>query len=92
MSTIISQRLLPINDGNLVSTIVKLTANSDTVTLPRMASTANKVAQLRRIGDPAVTVSQTNITAVALTGTVGDEILLVSLHNSPIPAPTGDGA
>jgi len=84
--------VLPIKDANLVATIVKLTANSDTVTLPRMSSTANKVAQLRRIGDPAVTVTQSSITAVTLAGVEGDEILLVSLHKTPIPAPTGDGA
>jgi len=92
MSTIISQRLLPITNANLVATVVKLTANSDSVTLPRMSSTANKVAQLRRVGDPAVTVTQSSATAVTLAGVQGDEILLVSLHQTPIPGPTGDGA
>ena len=93
MSTILYQRVLPIKDGNLVATVVQATALSDTVTLPRMSGTAGKVAQLRRPGDAALTVSQTNATAVAVTFTsIGQEILLVSHHLAPIPAPTGDGA
>lgn len=93
MSTILYQRVLPINGGNLVCTIVQSTALADTVTLPRMSGTAGKVAQLRRPGDAALTVSQTDATAVSITFTsVGQEILLVSHHLAPIPAPTGDGA
>lgn len=93
MSTILFQRFLPIKDGNLVATLVQSTALSDTVTLPRMSGTAGKVAQLRRPGDSAITVSQSSATAVTLTfATVGQEALLVSHHLSPIPAPTGDGA
>jgi len=92
MATINSQRVLPISGANLVVTIVRLTAASDSVSLPRMSSTSGKVAQLLRIGGSAVTVSQTSVTAVTLTGTEGQEILLVSHHKDPIPAPTGDGA
>lgn len=92
MSSIVSQEVLFIGDSNLVATVVKLTANSDSVTLPRMLSTSNNVVQLRRPGDSSVTVSQTSATAVTLTGTSGNEILLISHSDDPIPNPTGDGA
>jgi dTDP-4-amino-4,6-dideoxygalactose transaminase len=50
-----------------------------------MAATANTAAQLRRPGDNVVTVSITDIDTVALTGNVGDEVLLVTLHDDPVP-------
>jgi hypothetical protein len=89
MSTILAQSVTRLNKPNshVVLTVVKLTAASDSVDLPRMSSTTGAVAQIRRVGDPAVTVSQSDIDTVSLTGTVGDEILLVSHSNSPIPNP-----
>lgn len=92
--TIVYQRVLPIKDGNLVATLVRSISNAaDTVTLPRMNGTSGQVAQLRRPGDPSITVSQGSATSVTLTfAAEGVEILLVSNHKDPIPAPTGDGA
>ena len=100
MSTILFQRVLPIKGANLVATLVSITAvASDEVSLPRMSGTSGRVVQLRRPGDAAVTVAQTlsgSASAVGCTITgasrVGQEVLLVSMHNDPIPAPTGDGA
>jgi hypothetical protein len=92
MATIISQEVFNAGDSNIVATFVKLLANSDSVTLPRMSSTSGKVFQLRRAGDPNVTVSQTSATAVSLTGPKSREVLLISQHDGPIPNPQGDGA
>ena len=78
-----------IKDGLIVITVVSLTSASDTVELPRMsAASGPAVAQVHRPSDPTVTVSQTDIDTVALTGTVGNEILLVSHSKDPIPSPT----
>jgi hypothetical protein len=48
-----------------------------------MQAESNCVIQLRRPGDPEVTVSQTDIDTVALTGSVGQEVLIVTLHDDP---------
>jgi len=87
MSVIVKQSVHQHTPHNIVSTVVKLTAAADTVTLPRMRASSNSVVQLRRPGDSAVTVSQTNFTAVALTGSVNQEVLLVSLSDDPIVNP-----
>lgn len=97
MSTITHSSFHAIPGGNLVVTVLTLTANSDSVTLPRMTGTSNKVAQLLRPGDSAVTVSQSAVageehTVVNLTGVLGQSILLVSHSDDPIPNPTGQGA
>ena len=78
--------------ANLVATVVKLTSTSDSVALPRMKGTSNRVVQLRRPGDSAVTVTQSDATTVSLAGSVGNEVLLVSFSDDPIPNPVGDGA
>lgn len=87
MSIILSQKVLPIKNGNIVATEVKLTAASDTVDVPRMSSATGGAAQVRRPGDPAVTVTISDIDTVALTGSVDDEILVLSHSYSPIPTP-----
>jgi hypothetical protein len=92
MATILSQKVQPVGGYNVVTTLVELTANSDSVTLPRMAATSGKVAQLTRPGDTAATISQTNVTDVAITGVSGNQVLLVSLSDDPIPNPAGAGA
>ena len=92
MATILSQKVQPIGGQNVVATLVELTANSDSVTLPRMAATSNTVAQLVRPNDTAATVSQSDVTTVSITGVSGNQVLLVSLHDDPIPNPTGAGA
>ena len=69
----------------VLSTVVRLTGASDTVELPNMAASSNSAAQLRRPGDSAVTVSQSDINSVSVTGgTAGQEVLIVSLHQDPI--------
>ncbi len=89
MSVIVSQKHQTIRRGqsSVVASVVRLTSNSDSVELPNMQSTNNCAVQLRRPGDPLVTVSQSDIDTVALTGTGGDEVLIVSLHVDPIPEP-----
>ena len=90
MASIVTQQVLPVTAiaANLVATKIKLTSAADSVTLPRMRQSTNSVVQLRRPGDATVTVSQSSFTNVNLTGSVGDEILLVSFHDDPIPNPT----
>lgn len=87
MSQFVSQKLHSVRRGqsSVVASVVRLTAASDTVTLPSMKASSNCVVQLRRPNDPLVTVSQSNSTSVSLTGEVGDEVLLVSFHHDPIP-------
>ncbi len=89
MSIFIAQRAHTVRRGNssLLTTVVRLTSKSDSVELPNMSAASNTVVQLRRPNDPNVEVSQTDIDTVALTGNVGDEILLVSLHQDPMPEP-----
>lgn len=75
--------------GSVIAvTVVQLVGASDTVELPNMANSENCVVQLRRPGDPDVVVTQSDIDTVAITGGVIDgRILLVSLHDDPIPEP-----
>lgn len=87
MSVIVQQNVQTFTPYNLVATVVKLTAASDSVVLPRMRDSSNCVVQLRRPGDVLVTVSQSDFTTVTLTGTVGSEILLISLSDDPITNP-----
>ena len=88
MSIILSQKVLPIKNGNIVATEVKLTAASDTVDVPRMSSATAAAAQVRRPSDPAVTVAVSDIDTLTLTGSVNDEILVVTHSYSPIPTPS----
>lgn len=71
----------------MAATTVRLTAASDTVELPNMAASSNCVVQLRRPQDPLVTVTQSDLDTVAVTGVIGDEVLLVSFHSDPVPEP-----
>ncbi len=87
MSRIIHQSFSKIPNGNVVSTIVELTVPSDSVEVPRQSSDASgtaSAAQLVRPGDPVVTVSKTDNNSVALTGNVGDKMLLVTHSYDPI--------
>lgn len=89
MSTFISQKPNPVGDSLLIlATVVKLTTNSDTVELPNMAASTNSVVQLRRPGDPSVTISQSDINTVSVTGNLGNVVMLVSIHTDPIPEPS----
>jgi hypothetical protein len=72
-------------ESAVVATVVKLASATDSFDLPRMAAASNSVSQLRRPGDAAITVSQTDVNTVSITGgSAGQEVLLVSLHNDPI--------
>lgn len=86
MSILISQTIQTVRRGQsaVTATVARLTAVSDSVELPDMAASANCVVQLRRPGDPKVVVSQSNIDTVSVTGKIGDEVLLVSLHSDPV--------
>lgn len=86
MSNFISQTVHTVRRGSssIVATVVKLTSASDTVELPQMAAATNSAVQLRRPGDSSITVSQSDINDVTLTGNIGDEVLIVSLHGDPI--------
>ena len=93
MSIILSQQPLDFGDRIYMATVIKLTAASDSVTLPRMLSTSGNVVQVRRPGEKVFTaVTQSNATTVTVTGSVGQESMLISEHDNPIPNPTGDGA
>lgn len=89
MARIITQKFQTVRNGSssVTATVVKLTSASDTVDVPNMQSTANCVVQLRRPGDPLVTISQSDINTVALTGNIGEEVLIVTLHDDPMPQP-----
>ena len=89
MSQIISQKFQTVRRGSssVAVTVVRLTSASDSAEVPNMAAASNCAVQLRRTGDPIAAVSQSDIDTVGLTGSRGDEILLVTLHTDPIPEP-----
>lgn len=83
----ISQQSVVVRRGetSVLATVVRLASSSDTVELPNMAASSNSAAQLRRPGDAAVTVSQSDVNSVTVSsGKAGQEVLIVSLHNDPI--------
>ena len=79
---------------NICTSVVIAENGTDTVTLPRMSSTSGCVAQVQRPGDSTVTVTQSSATLVTLTNATGARVavVLVSIHDCPIPNPVGDGA
>lgn len=89
MAQIVSQQIQTVRRGSssVAATVVRLTARSDSVEVPNLSANSNTAVQLRRPKDPLVTVSITDLDTVALTGQVGQEILLITLHNDPIPRP-----
>jgi hypothetical protein len=70
----------------VVATVVKLEGSgSESFDLPNMTAASNAVVQLRRPGDTAVTVSQSDTNTVAISGgSAGQEVLLISSHNDPV--------
>lgn len=103
MSRIISQDVNRVRGGgrgshgiNIVSTVAVVENGTDTVVLPRMSKSSGPCAAIVvRPGDStSVTLTQTNITTVTLSNTSGarQSIMIVSLHDDPIPNPVGDGA
>ena len=85
MSVVKSQQSQTVKRGqsSVTVTVVQLTTKSDSLEVARMQASANCAIQLRRPGDPEVTVSQTDIDTVAFTGSVGQEVLIVTLHDDP---------
>lgn len=86
MSNFISQSFHRVRHGDISvgTTVVKLVTASDTVELPNMSAATNSVVQLRRPGDPSVTVSQSDVNTASLTGNAGDEVLIISMHGDPV--------
>ena len=82
MSQILSQKIHTVRRGcsAVAVSVVRLTATSDTVEVPTLAANSNSAVQIRRPGDPKVVVSITDLDTVAVTGNIGDEILLITLH------------
>jgi hypothetical protein len=82
----ISQEVCPIRNGNLVVTTVELVSASDTVDVPTMISdtTVASCVQIRRVGDAAATVTQSDHNTVAIVGTAGNQCTIVSLSDKPI--------
>lgn len=76
------QKFIDLPDGRVLGvTKVKLVSTSDTITVPKPASTSANVsaAGLRGPDDAACTVTQSGNT-VTLAGTAGQEITVTTLH------------
>ena len=87
MASFISQSPATVTRGNqgILATVVRLDGPAETVELPNMAATSNSAVQLRRPGDGAVTVTQTDINTISITGgSAGQEVLIISSHGDPI--------
>lgn len=84
MANVKSQRFLdgPGDSFMVGLTVLTLTAASDTLTVPDLADSTAGVSckQLERSGDPTVTVSNSNVNTVTLTGAIDDEIVLATIH------------
>jgi hypothetical protein len=83
MAEVVSQHFWDESNQFLVGvTRVKLTAASDSLTVPRLSdSTAGaSCKQLERSGDPTVTVSNSDAFTVSLVGTIGDEVVIATIH------------
>ena len=85
MAIVKSQQSHSVKRGqsSVTVSVVQLSTAVDSLEVARMQAASNCAIQLRRPGDPEVTVSQTDIDTVALTGTVGQEVLIVTLHDDP---------
>lgn len=86
--TPISQEFFDLNDRARgivigVHTLKLKSASGDTFTVPTLADTTSGVSvkQLERANDPTVTVTSSNFTVtLGSGGAIGDEIVVVSLH------------
>lgn len=63
---------------------VKLLSASDTVTVPVLAHTTSNAssAQVRRNGDPSLTVTDDGSNTVTIVGTTGQEGVVVTMHRT----------
>lgn len=85
MAIVKSQRSETVKRGqsSVTVTVVILTAASDSLEVARMQNTSNCAVQLKRPQDSPVTVGQTDIDTVSLGGIIGQEALIVTLHDDP---------
>jgi hypothetical protein len=83
MALIVSQHFFDETNQYLVGVHrVQLTAASDSFTVPRLADSAAGVSckQLERSGDSTVTVSNSDAFTVTLVGTIGDDVVIATIH------------
>ena len=85
MSVIKAQQSQTIVHGksSVTATVVQLTAVSDSFEVARMQATSNCAIQLRRPLDREVALTQSDIDTVGLVGSVGQEVLIITLHDDP---------
>ncbi len=85
MAIVKSQKSETVKRGqsSVTVTVVVLTSATDSLEVARMQNTSNCAVQLRRPQDKSLTVSQTDIDTVSLVGTIGQEALIVTLHDDP---------
>jgi len=83
MALVISQKFSDFSNKFMIGiTHVKLTAASDTLTVPDLHDSTSGVSckQLERTGDATVTVANSNVNTVTLTGTIDDEVIIATIH------------
>ena len=83
MAEIISQHFHDETNQFLVGVHrVRLTAASDSFTVPRLADSTAGVSckQLERANDPTVTVSNSDAFTVTLVGTIDQEVVIATMH------------
>ncbi len=83
---VVSQDLLPIRNGTIVSTVVRLDGGSnDSATWSQASRADGAIVQVLRPGDTAVTVTQDDIDSLTITGGVaGQEVLIIAHSDRPV--------
>lgn len=81
---IVSQDLLPIREGTIVATVIVLESATDTGLWSRASSADGAIVQVKRPGDPSVTVTQTALNQLRVVGNVGDEVMIIAHCDRPI--------
>lgn len=79
------QTYIDLADGKVIGIhVVELQSSSDTITVPNLDNTTSGAAvkQLRKNGQGALTVTSSGNTVTIAGGSAGDEVVLVSLHQS----------
>jgi len=88
------QKYHQLPDGSVIGIhrLTLLTATGDTISVLDLmdpVTSARSAAQLRRVGDTAVTVATTGANTITVTGAVGTSCLIVSWHSKHTSMPTG---
>jgi len=87
VSRIVRQDCHTIRRGELsvCVSVIKLDSAEDAHTFTGFAAGQNCIVQLRRPGDPLITVTQDDTDEASFDGgAAGDEVLIISLHNDPM--------